>query len=66
MPAALKAKCIEVVKTQSEICPCEEKVDCNVLGQLETMKSSAAQSTSENGKTRPGKLKPKHKMWDEL
>ena len=69
MPNNLKDKCTEVMKASTDICPCTEKVDCNVLSQLDqAMKSPALEPsvTSEDGKPRPGKIKPKRKMWDEL
>ena len=69
MPNQIKDKCKEVVSVSTEICPCIEKVDCNVLSQLNSFNKTPvpeSQITSEDGKPRPGKIKPKHKMWDEL
>lgn len=68
MPESLKEKCKNVEKVPTEICPCDELVDCEVLNQLGNLmkNSQAAESSSEKGKAKPGKLKEKHKMWDEL
>ena len=71
MPDRVKHKCEEVMTMTTEICPCEEEVDCNILGQMEQLQKQQATAThtyvtSEDGKPRPGKMKAKHKMWDEL
>jgi len=70
MPNQLTGKCVEIMAKSTEICPCIEKVDCNVLSQLNNLQKTPvmkSQITSEDGKPRPGKIKQaKHKMWDEL